>query len=172
MSFHEDGIASLIVGILGIIFTAIVAFWVYRLVKNQRQRDQKRYELSTKRHARVLLSNIVKIVTMSAGENQFPEKIELENRTHELRQFVKRNGEYMNRVAQDAEFALALWLDVKPEEKKELENIISLTRWILERYLPHEDESEETQQRKWVSKYEELEKKKNQILESSTINEN
>ena len=103
---------------------------------------------------------------MSTGEKDIPNDIELENRTHELRQFVKRNSDYLNRVAQDAEFSLTLWLDVKPEEKKDIENIISLTRWILDKYLPQEDESEETQRRKWVSKYGELKKRKNRILES------
>lgn len=166
MSFHEDGIASLVISIIGIFFTAILAFWIYKLDTNQRKRDQKRYEISTKRHTKILLNNIVKIVTMSSGDNEVPNKIELENRTHELRQFVKRNSDYLNRVAQDAEFSLALWLDVKPEEKTDIENIISLTRWILEKYLPQEEESEETQQRKWASKYNELEKRKNQILES------
>ncbi len=166
MSEHEMGITSLIVGILGIIFTAIVAFWVYRLDKNQRERDQKRYELSTRNHAKILLDNIVKIITLSGADNEFPSKIEQENRTHELRQFVKRNGDYLNRVAQDAEFSLALWLDVTPEEKKDIENIISLCRWTLEKYLPREDESEETQHRKWVSRFAELENRKNRIMES------
>jgi len=172
MSFHEDGITSIIIGILGIIFTAVVAFWVYRLTTNQRKQDQKRHEISTKQHAKILLSNIVKIVSMSEGDNGFPQKIELENRTHELRQFVKRNSDYLNRVAQDTELSLALWLDVSHEEKKEIENIISLTGWILEKYLPQEDESEETQQRRWASKYDELEKRKNQIMESSIIDKN
>jgi len=170
MSFHEDGMVSLAVAILGIIFTAIVAFCVYRLDRNQRKRDQKRYKVSTKRHTKILLTNIVKIVTLSAGDNDFPQQIELENRTHELNQFVKRNSDYLNHVAQDAEFSLALWLDVKPDEKQDIEHIISLTRWILEKYLPQEDESEETQQRRWFSKYAELEKKKNQIMESLKIN--
>jgi len=172
MSFHEDGLAILIISILGIIFTAIVAFYVYRLDKNQRKRDQKRYEVSTKRHTKTLLTNIVKIVALSTGDNDFPQQIELENRTQELRQFVKRNRDYLNRVVQDAEISLSLWLDVKPDEKQDIENIISLTRWILEKYLPQEDESIETQQRRWFSKYAELEKKKNHIMESSTINLN
>jgi len=169
MSSHEISIASLIVSILGISFTAILAYWVYKLDRNQRKRDQQRYETLTKRHAKDLLKNIIKIVTMSAGENDIPNDIELENRTHELRQFVKRNSDYLNRVAQDAEFSLTLWLDVKPEEKKDIENIISLTRWILDKYLPQEDESEETQRRKWVSRYSELEKRKNRILESFNL---
>ena len=172
MSFHEDNLAILIISILGIIFTAIVAFYVYRLDKNQRKRDQKRYEVSTKRHTKTLLTNIVKIVALSTGDNDFPQQIELENRTQELRQFVKRNRDYLNRVVQDAEISLSLWLDVKPDEKQDIENIISLTRWILEKYLPQEDESIETQQRRWFSKYAELEKKKNHIMESSTINLN
>ena len=165
MSTHEVGIVSLVVAVLGIIFTGILALWVKKLDSNQRKRDQKRYEISTKRHTKVLLENIIKIVTMSSGDTDIPNKMELENRTHELKKFVKRNGDYLNRVVQDTEFSLALWLDVKPEEKKDIENLISLTRWILEKYLPQEEESEETQQRKWVSKYSELEKRKNQILE-------
>jgi len=166
MSTHEVGIISLVVAVLGIIFTGILAIWVKKLDSNQRKRDQKRYEISTKRHTKVLLENIIKIVTMSSGDTEIPDKMELENRTQELKKFVKRNGDYLNRVVQDAEFSLALWLDVKPEEKKDIENLISLIRWILEKYLPQEEESEETQQRKWVSKYSELEKRKNQILES------
>ena len=172
MSAHEVGITSLIVGILGIIFTGILALWVKKLDSNQRKRDQKRYEISIKNHSKILLKNIVKIVTMSSGDNDIPNELEIENRTHELRQFVKKEGEYLKRVAQDAEFSLALWLDVKPEEKKDIEDIISLTRWILEKYLPNEEESEETQQRKWVSKYNELEQRKNHILESCEINLN
>ena len=56
-------------------------------------------------------------------------------------------------------------IDYYRTSKKETEEIISLTMWLLDKYLPQDDESIETQQRRWQSKFTELENRKNQILE-------
>ncbi len=165
MSSHELAIISILVGIIGITFSALVVLWVRRLDSNQRTRDQKSYEISTTSHVKILVDNIVRIVELSGGDDDFPNPQELENRTHELRKYVKKNNERISKVAQDAEFALALWLDVSENKKKETVEIISLTRWLLDKYLPQDDESMETQQRRWQTKFTELESRKNQILE-------
>ena len=165
MSSHELAIASVIIGIFGIIFSALIVIWVRTLDSNQRKRDQKSYEISTTSHVKILINNIVRIVELSGGDNDFPDDMELENRTYELRKYLKKNNEQIAKVAQDAKFALALWLDVPKNKKKETEEIISLTMWLLDKYLPQDDESIETQQRRWQSKFTELENRKNQILE-------
>lgn len=165
MSFHELAIASIVIGIIGITFSGLIAVWVRKLDSNQRKRDQKSYEISTTSHVKILVDNIVRIVELSGGDNDFPDELELKNRTHELRKYVEKNNERIGKVAQDAEFALALWLDVPENKKRETEEIISLIRWLLDKYLPQDDESMETQQRRWQTKFPELESRKNQILE-------
>lgn len=169
MSSHELAVASVIIGILGITFSGIIATRVWKLDSKQRKRDQKSYQITTTSHVKILVDNIVQIVELSGGDNDFPEDIELENRTHELRKYVNKNRERIDRVAQDAEFALALWLDVPEKEKKEIEEIISLTRWLLDKYLPQDSESIETQQRRWKTKFSELESRKNHILEKFSL---
>lgn len=154
--------------IAGVIVTVILTYWVIRLDKRQRERDEIYYRHQTLTNIRTIAKNIVDVLDISTGDDsRTPE--EYEGNTIRLKRFFKNNSYALRLLIQDSKFTLAKWVTLKHEERKEIQYIIDSLEWVLDTYFPDKGNSDELQMRIWTTHYTELEKRKNTITETAEL---
>jgi len=151
--------------IIGVGITVILTFYVINLGKKQRESDELYYRHQTLTNIRTISKHVVDILTISTGEDTRTAQ-EYENNTNELKKYFKNNSSIMRLLIQDSKFTLSKWITLKPNERTEIQYIIDSLEWVLNTYFPDKGNSDELQQRIWTSQYDELENRKNKIVET------
>lgn len=154
-----------IASLAGVGITLILTFYVRWLGKRQREIDEQYYRHQTITNIRTMSQHVMDILDISTGEDSRSE-MELEDNTKELGKYFRNNSVSIRLLIQDCKFTLSKWLTLKQEEREKIQYIINSLQWILDKYFPDKENSNELQQRIWSSHYDELEKKKNVIIQT------
>ena len=154
-----------IASFIGVGITVILTFYVRWLGKKQRESDEQYYRHQTITNIRTSSQHIIDILNISTGEDTRTET-ELEDNTKELKRYFRNNSVSMRLLIQDCKFTLSKWITLKHEEKEKIQYIIDSLQWILDKYFPDKGNSDKLQQRIWNSQYDELEKRKNVIVQT------
>jgi len=154
-----------IASFIGVGITVILTFYVRWLGKKQRESDEQYYRHQTITNIRIVSQHVIDILNISTGEDTRTE-IELEDNTKELKRYFRNNSVSMRLLIQDCKFTLSKWITLKHEEKEKIQYIIDSSQWILDTYFPDKGNTDKLQQRIWTSQYDELEKRKNVILQT------
>ena len=156
--------AGAVAGIAGLIVSIIIAVYIRHLDKKQRISDELYYRHQTLNNIRTISKHIIDILDTSTGEDTRTSQ-EYENNTKELKKYFAKNSYNMRLLIQDSKFTLSKWITLKLEGRTEIQHIIDSLDWILETYFPDKGNSDALQQRIWTTHYDELEKRKNKIVE-------
>ena len=67
----------------------------------------------------------------------------------------------MESLIADTRFSMSKWMTLNDIERRNVENFISTTNWVLGDYIPKSNESKETQMRRWSNYFKEFQERKN-----------
>lgn len=154
-----------IASMMGLGIMIILTFYVRWLGKKQRETDEQYYRHQTITNIRTMSQHTIDILNISTGEDSRT-AIELEDNTKELKKYFTNNSVSMRLLIQDCKFTLSKWITLKQEEREKIHYIIDSLQWVLDEYFPDKGNSDKLQQRIWTSQYDELEKKKNVIVQT------
>lgn len=157
-----------IASIIGLIVTVILTFYVRRLDRKQVQKDEQYYRHQTISNIRTITQHIIDVLNISTGEDSRTAE-EQKDITTELKKYFRNNSISMRLLIQDCKFTLSKWITLKQDERTEIQYIIESLQWVLDKYFPDNENSDELQQRIWTSQYEELEKRKNKVTQTLEI---
>lgn len=153
--------AGIVVSFLGLFTSIAIAFYLKYLDRQRRKRDETFYVTATTQDIQQLKEHLINIQNISESEEVNPTKDEQIEITQKLVDYSNKNKKLIELLISDTRFSMSKWMSLSSSEKKDVENFIDTTNWVLINYLPNIDENNETQIRRWSNYFEEFQKKKN-----------
>ena len=156
-------------GIASVFLTGFLTWFVYRLEKGRRQRDEIYYETQTKSYVHSILSHFVEIdrISTQINSDELEEEIEFEEDVSNqivlhLNRYYKQNYKKMIMLLDNVRSSLEKWSSVDPKKRGMYADIIEDFRWLVEDYFSTTKE-EPIQHRMWNTQHKSVTKKRYEI---------
>ncbi len=153
-------IAGIVVSFLSLFVTIGLVMYVRHLDGKQRKRDEQFYITATMKDVLQLKDHLINIQDISESTDSIPDNDEKVEITRKLINYSEKNKKLIESVIADTRFSMSRWMSLDESDRRNVENLIDTTNWVLSNYLPKTDESMETQLRRWSSYLTEFEKRK------------
>jgi hypothetical protein len=164
--FNEIGSAF---SIAGVFFAGFLTWFVFRLDKNRRKRDEMYYETQTKSYVHDILTHFVEIDKISRNDEfeDFETVDEIDEDIKDdilikLNRYYKQNYRKMEMLLENSKGALSKWVSLSSNKREKYSDIISDFDWLVKEYFKVSVD-EETQARMWNTQYKQVTEKRYQI---------
>ena len=154
-------IAGIIASFLGLFTSIGIAIYLKYLSGKQRQRDESFYVTATMKDIQQLKEHLIKIQNISEPSDPIPSKDEKIEIVEKLLDYDKKNRQLIESLIADTRFSMSKWMSLEEIERKNVENFINTTNWVLGDYMPKSEESKDTQIRRWSNYFKEFQERKN-----------
>jgi len=164
--FNEIGSAFSIVGVF---FAGFLTWYIFRLDKNRRKRDEVYYETQTKSYVHDVLTHFVEIDRISRNDEfeDFESIDEIDETVKDdilikLNRYYKQNYRKMEMLLENAKSALSKWASLSSGKREKYSDIITDFDWLVNDYFKVSVD-EETQSRMWNTQYKKVTEKRYKI---------
>ncbi len=153
--------AAIIVSFLSLFATIGLVIYVRFLDGKQKQRDERFYITATMKDIEQLKEHLINIQNISEPSDPIPSKDEQIEITQKLVRYGENNKQIMESLIADTRFSMSKWMTLDDSERRNVENFISTTNWVLGNFIPKSNENKETQMRRWSNYFKEFQERKN-----------
>ena len=108
-----------------------------------------------------LKEHLINIQNISEPNDPIPNKDEQIEITQKLVNYGEENKQIIQSLMADTKFSMSKWMSLEEIERRNVENFINTTNWVLGDYIPKSNESKETQIRRWSNYSKEFQERKN-----------
>ena len=108
-----------------------------------------------------LKEHLINIQNISEPSDPIPSKDEQIEITQKLVRYGENNKQIMESLIADTRFSMSKWMTLDDSERRNVENFISTTNWVLGNFIPKSNENKETQMRRWSNYFKEFQERKN-----------
>jgi hypothetical protein len=164
--FNEIGSAF---SIAGVFFAGFLTWFIFRLDKNRRKREEVYYETQTKSYIHDILTHFVEIDEISRNDQiddfETDEKIDeitKEEILTKLNRYYKLNYSKMDMLLENVRESLGKWISLDSKKHEKYTAIIDDFGWLVNEYFKASID-EETQSRMWDTQHKKVTNKRYEI---------